>query len=64
MATTKLPPDIPLPDDVLRTLVDALATLVLLDLETPPRVEVALNDGLEVKQDVKSSHRPRSRRQV
>jgi hypothetical protein len=49
MATTKLPPDIPLPDDVLRTLVDALTTALLTDVKLD--VEATHDVGEDPEQD-------------
>jgi hypothetical protein len=49
MATTKLPPDVPLPDDVLRTLVDALATALLADVKLD--VEATHDVGEDSEQD-------------
>lgn len=57
MATTKLPPNVPVPDDVFRSLVNALADLVLADLTVEAKHDV----GNNLEQDVELS-RPHSRR--
>jgi hypothetical protein len=49
MATTKLPPDLPLPDDVLRTLVDALTTALMVDVKL--EVEATHDVGEDPEQD-------------
>lgn len=57
MPTTKFPPGVPLPHDVFRSLVNALADLVLADLEVEAKHDV----GNNLEQDVELS-RPHSRR--
>ena len=57
MATTKLTPEIRLPDDVFRSLVNALADLVLADLEVEAKHDV----GNNLEQDVELN-RPHSGR--
>jgi hypothetical protein len=49
MATTKLPSDLSLPDDVLRTLVDALTTALLADVKLD--VEATHDVGENPEQD-------------
>jgi hypothetical protein len=49
MATTTLSPDVPLPDDVLRTLVDALTTALLAEVKLD--VEATHDVGEDPDQD-------------
>jgi hypothetical protein len=60
MATTKLAPDVSLPDDVLDALADALATMLVLEMENVV-VEAEPSDVRKYEQDGKVNQ-PHSRR--
>ena len=60
MATTNLPPDVSLPDDVLDALADALATMLVLEMENVV-VEGGPDGSLKSEQEG-TLNQPQSRR--
>jgi hypothetical protein len=60
MATTNLHPDVSLPDDVLDALADALATMLVLEMENVV-VEVGPDGSLKSEQE-EQLNQPHSRR--